>query len=331
VACASRVRCYVVTDGPRAWLTDGDSYQPTRLGEPEARAAGAGDRRAGDDVRDRARRRRGGPDHHAARGRRARARGERLAAAAQDRARAAAQDDADGVVRGGVGANTLWLGLRVTGADGATAATARSRSSSATATPCSTGRGAPARRCPPRRCRCASSLTGILFDSGATYYASLAGVSRWQEGQLRTWNENDGLASELVHAIARGSDGAIWAATSEGLARFDGQNWRPLGTTALVTRGLAHDGKGASGSRTGKGLRGCRRRQRRPPPIPAPRRRPGGRHARRRDRSVRQNLGDVDHFHRSGRAEVTTEKVTIGEGEGPFLGRRDTVSRRDDE
>ena len=36
VACASAARCYVVTDGPRAWLTDGDSYQPTRLGEPEA-------------------------------------------------------------------------------------------------------------------------------------------------------------------------------------------------------------------------------------------------------------------------------------------------------
>src|SRR5262249_21666945 len=36
LACASPARCYAVTDGPRAWLTDGDSYQPTRLGEPEA-------------------------------------------------------------------------------------------------------------------------------------------------------------------------------------------------------------------------------------------------------------------------------------------------------
>jgi hypothetical protein len=36
VACASRVRCFVVTDGPRAWLTDGATYQTTRLGEPEA-------------------------------------------------------------------------------------------------------------------------------------------------------------------------------------------------------------------------------------------------------------------------------------------------------
>ena len=100
-----------------------------------------------------------------------------------------------------------------------------------------------------------SSLTGILFDSGATYYASLSGVGRWQEGQLRTWNENEGLASESVHAIARGSDGAIWAATSQGLARFDGQNWRPLGTTGLATHGLAKDGAGRVWVATNKGLR----------------------------------------------------------------------------
>ena len=59
----------------------------------------------------------------------------------------------------------------------------------------------------------------------------------------------------MVHAIARGSDGAIWAATSAGLARFDGQNWRPLGTAALATRGLAKDGAGRVWIATSKGLR----------------------------------------------------------------------------
>ena len=34
----SRARCYAVTGGPRAWLTDGDSYEETRVGEP-SRAA----------------------------------------------------------------------------------------------------------------------------------------------------------------------------------------------------------------------------------------------------------------------------------------------------
>ena len=93
------------------------------------------------------------------------------------------------------------------------------------------------------------------FGVRGTYYASLGGVSRWQEGQLRNWSENEGLASELVHAIARGSDGTFWAATSEGLARFDGENWRSLGTTELVTRGLATDDKGRIWVATGKGLR----------------------------------------------------------------------------
>ena len=153
------------------------------------------------------------------------------------------------------GGNTLWLGLRVTGADGA--------DSGYGAVEIELGNGHAVQHRPrragekvaPEALPLASSLTGILFDSGATYYASLSGISRWQEGQLRTWNENDGLASESVHAIARGSDGAIWAATSEGLARFDGQNWRPLGTTELVTRGLATDGKGRVWVATGKGLR----------------------------------------------------------------------------
>ena len=89
-------RCYVVTDGPRAWLTDGDSYQPTRLGEPEAATplalasdaqgttfAIARDAESNGLVITRLPRRPAG------------ARRDRLAAAAQGRARAAAQDHAD--------------------------------------------------------------------------------------------------------------------------------------------------------------------------------------------------------------------------------------------
>ena len=176
----------------------------------------------------------------------------------------------------------------------------------------------------PRRCRSPSSLTGILFDSGATYYASLAGVSRWQEGQLRTWSENEGLASELVHAIGRGSDGAIWAATSEGLARFDGQNWRPLGTTELAARGLATDGKGRLWIATSKGLRraargrGRRRRLGRAPVVLA------------------GEMRDVaaDRFGRIWAMSTTsialvdrTNVTTVRPAEGPFSGPRDTVSR----
>jgi hypothetical protein len=35
VACASPRRCFVVTEGPRAWVTDGDGYAETRVGEGE--------------------------------------------------------------------------------------------------------------------------------------------------------------------------------------------------------------------------------------------------------------------------------------------------------
>jgi hypothetical protein len=256
VACASRPRCYVVTDGPRAWLTDGAGYQPTRLGEPAAAAPLA------------------------------------LATDAQGVVFAVAREPESGGlvitklapgVRAPVetdwqllhkialelppkttptvsfaavsGANTLWLGLRVTGSDGA--------DSGYGAVEIELGNGHAVQHRPLRATEhaaaeslpLASSLTGILFDSGATYYASLEGVSRWHEGQLRKWTENDGLASEMVHAIGRGSDGALWVATSEGLARFDGQTWLPLGTTELVTRGIATDGKGRVWVATGKGLR----------------------------------------------------------------------------
>jgi len=256
VACASRVRCFVVTDGPRAWVTDGDTYQTTRLGEPEAATPIA------------------------------------LATDAQGTTFAVARDaEATGLVltrlppnvRAPVesdwqplhkialelppkatptatfaavsGGNTMWLGLRVTDAAGV--------DSGYGAVEIDLGNGhavqhRPRRageKVPPEALPLPTGLTGIMFDKGATYYASLSGVSRWQEGQLRTWNENDGLASESVHAIARGSDGAIWAATSGGLARFDGQNWVPLGSTELATRGLARDGKGRVWVATAKGLR----------------------------------------------------------------------------
>jgi len=256
VACASPVRCYAVTDGPRAWLTDGDSYQPTRLGEPEAATPLA------------------------------------LATDAQGTVFAIAREpEANGLVitklppglRAPVetdwqllhkvalelppktvpivsfaavsGGHTLWLGLRAASESGGDTGWGAAEIDLGNGhivqhRPHKAGERVPAEALP-----LASNLTGILFDSGATYYAALGGVSRWQEGQLRTWSENEGLASELVHAIGRGSDGAIWAATSEGVARFDGQNWLPLGTTELVTRGLATDGKGRVWVATAKGLR----------------------------------------------------------------------------
>ncbi len=254
LACVSRARCYAITGGPRAWLTDGDKYEETRVGEPaesvplaltsdaqggvyaiaaepppgglaimKYAAAGAG----------------GKPDwlnlHKVA-----------LDLPAKTTARVTFAAIAP--------ANTLWIGLRAASADGGEVGIG--------AIEIELGNGHAVQHGPAGKGKRAAealplpaSLTDILFDSGATYYASLAGVSRWQEGQLRSWSENEGLASELVHAIARGPDGAIWAATSAGLVRFDGKDWRPLGTTELPVRGLAIDGKSRAWVATSKGLR----------------------------------------------------------------------------
>jgi hypothetical protein len=254
VACATRTRCTVITGGPRAWLTDGDRYEETRVGEPAeatplalasdaqggmyaiavepppgglaitkysaAAAGGKGDWQ---------------PLHKVA---------VELPAKTTARASFAAISPA----------NTLWVGLRAVSGDGSDVG--------AGAIEIDLNNGHAVQHGPQKvKARAAealplaASLTDVLFDSGATYYASLGGVSRWQEGELRSWGENEGLASELVHAIARGPDGAIWIATSEGLARFDGKDWRPLGTTELGVRGLAVDAKSRAWVATSKGLR----------------------------------------------------------------------------
>jgi len=100
-----------------------------------------------------------------------------------------------------------------------------------------------------------ADLTGILFVGSATWYASLAGVYRFADGQLDNWGESDGLPSDLVWSVGRGGDGTIWAATSEGLARWDGKSWRPAPGAVGATRGLATDDRGRLWVATAKGLR----------------------------------------------------------------------------
>jgi hypothetical protein len=115
-----------------------------------------------------------------------------------------------------------------------------------------------------------AALTGIQFGAGVTWFSGFGGVSRFQEGQLRTWGENDGFISEFVHALLRTPDSSIWAATSEGLVRFDGANWRPLGSTELAVRGLALDTKGRVWVASNKGLRLIADPGKSPPPSGTP-------------------------------------------------------------
>jgi hypothetical protein len=251
VACETAARCLVVTDGPHAWLTDGDRYQKASVGEAPGAAVVA---IASD------------------------AQGSLYAISAEPSfkglvitKRAAGQDDwrpanrialelpAHGAPQASFAAisptGTLWIGLRVAGGSGEavgygavevdlqTGLTVQHR-------PRREGEAAAVEALP-----LPADLTGILFADGATWFASLAGVSRFQEGQFRSWGESDGLPSELCWSVARGSDGTIWAATSEGLARWDGQTWHPAATATGAARGLATDDRGQLWVATSKGLR----------------------------------------------------------------------------
>jgi hypothetical protein len=255
VACVARSRCFVVTDGPRARETDGDRYRTVSVGEPEGATViavardGQGAVYAISSIEK--------PPTLAISLYVAAGPGGRedwrllhkvpltLPAGARPAAAFAA------VSPGG----TLWLGLRAVSQHGDEAGYGVAE--------IDLGTGHAVQHRPHRADEkvaaealpLPASLTGVLFEGGSTWFSSLSGVYRWHEGQLRAWTENDGLASESVHGIGRGPDDKVWAATSEGLTRFDGRDWRTLGTEELALRGLAVDGKRRVWIASSKGLR----------------------------------------------------------------------------
>jgi hypothetical protein len=251
VACETRARCLVVTEGPRAWLTDGDHYEETGLGSaPDATVLGfASDAQGGlyalfADPRFNGlvitRREAGRQDW-------------------QPWKRIALKLPAHGTPKVSFAAvsptGVLWVGLRLADNNGdevgygaaeidlQTGVTVQHR-------PHRAGEAAAVEALP-----LPADLTGILFAEGATWYASLAGVYRFAAGQFQGWGESDGLPSDLVWSVGRGGDGTIWAATSEGLARWDGSSWHPAAGAVGATRGLATDDRGRLWVATAKGLR----------------------------------------------------------------------------
>lgn len=58
------------------------------------------------------------------------------------------------------------------------------------------------------------------------WLASRSGAVRLQGSKtVKTFTENDGLESELVHDVIEGLGGNIWIATSRGIGVWDGQRW----------------------------------------------------------------------------------------------------------
>ena len=60
------------------------------------------------------------------------------------------------------------------------------------------------------------SLIGLLRIDGAE-------IPSTQPGYLvRVWQSQDGLPGNVVRSLVQASDGYLWVATAEGVARFDG-------------------------------------------------------------------------------------------------------------
>jgi ligand-binding sensor domain-containing protein/signal transduction histidine kinase len=52
------------------------------------------------------------------------------------------------------------------------------------------------------------------------------GATHSQNGEFRTWQAADGLASNVVFSISESPDGSIWFGTPSGLSRFSQNQWR---------------------------------------------------------------------------------------------------------
>ena len=74
------------------------------------------------------------------------------------------------------------------------------------------------------------------------------GIAHWHDGRLDHYGRADGVPAGTVQALARDADGRLWAASSTGLARFDGRRWslppQAEGTPAGFTYALHLDRAG---------------------------------------------------------------------------------------
>jgi len=68
-----------------------------------------------------------------------------------------------------------------------------------------------------------NNVQALLEDEqGALWFSTLGGgVVRLFEGSFRVWTSADGLSSDVVRALARTADGAMWIATERGLDRLE--------------------------------------------------------------------------------------------------------------
>jgi len=71
----------------------------------------------------------------------------------------------------------------------------------------------------------------VLADDGDTIWVGTwgGGVSHKDGDHWQNLTMADGLAGNVVYAIAQGPDGAYWFGTNNGLSRYDGRHWLNFG------------------------------------------------------------------------------------------------------
>src|SRR4051812_35908434 len=82
----------------------------------------------------------------------------------------------------------------------------------------------------PSNLRCARLLRMLtpmlLLLCGGMRAHALAREGDLNQLSRRAWQTETGLPQNTVHSIAQTTDGYIWVATEEGIARFDGAGFR---------------------------------------------------------------------------------------------------------
>ncbi len=83
-----------------------------------------------------------------------------------------------------------------------------------------------------------SEVKDVVVDANnVKWFATNAGVKRFDGTTWTTFNITNGLNMAGVRAIAIGPDGSVWAGAKGKIARFDGENW----TTWGMADGLCHN------------------------------------------------------------------------------------------
>jgi len=113
---------------------------------------------------------------------------------------------------------------------------------------------------PPEMIPVPGDVRAVRFQGGtaavpdAQWFCTSVGVLRAEAGKpsaLAHWSENDGLPSDSCEDLAILDDGAVWAATRQGVARFDGTKlWIPFpgaDKTAHGPRRWPSSGRGGLG------------------------------------------------------------------------------------